>query len=146
MWESTYLMARAVGEGLGEGGAKVKLLPARGTHRSDIATEIFNAGALVVGSPTLNNNLFPSVADVLYYIKGLRPRNLVGAAFGSYGWSSEAVKQIQALLKEMKVDVVGDGLSVKYVPDAEVLDQCCALGRQVAEKLLARCGELEKPY
>ena len=48
-----------------------------------------DAGALVVGSPTLNNGVFPTVADVLTYIKGLKPRNLFGAAFGSYGWSGE---------------------------------------------------------
>ena len=40
------------------------------------------------------------------YLKGLKPANLVGAAFGSYGWSGESVKHLEAILKEMQVDIV----------------------------------------
>lgn len=85
MWESTAQMARAVVEGVTAGGAKAVLMPLGASHRSDIATELLDAGALVVGSPTLNNHLFPTVADVLTYLRGLKRLNLVGAAFGSYG-------------------------------------------------------------
>lgn len=135
MWQSTALMARAVGEGLSSAGAVPKLMPLRASHRSDIATEILDAGALLVGSPTMNNNIFPTVADALTYLKGLKPRNLVGAAFGSYGWSGEAVGQIEEVLTEMKVDLATEGLKVKFVPDDDALVQCYALGQQVAQKL-----------
>ncbi|HEY3379996.1 MAG TPA: FprA family A-type flavoprotein [Armatimonadota bacterium] len=137
MWESTAKMARAISEGLLEGGATVKFLPLNSSHRSDVATEMLDAGALLVGSPTMNNNLFPTVADVLTYLKGLRPQGLVGAAFGSYGWGGEAVKQIEEILSAMHVELVGD-LKVKYVPDAAALAQCHALGLAVAERLTAR--------
>ena len=110
MWKSTELMARAIAEGAIEAGASVKLMSIRSSHRSDIATEVLNAGALVVGSPTINNNMFPTVADVLYYLKGLKPKGLVGAGFGSYGWSGESVKQIEEILREMKVELVEEGL------------------------------------
>lgn len=135
MWSSTDLMARAVADGLREGGTEVKVLGLRSAHRSDIATELLDAGAVVVGSPTLNNHMFPTVADALTYINGLKPKGLIGMAFGSYGWSGEAVKHIEEILGEMKVELVGDGIKVRYVPTDEDLGLCRARGRELAEKL-----------
>jgi flavorubredoxin len=140
MWGSTERLARAICEGLKAGGAEPWLMPLRGSHRSDVATEVLKAGALVVGSPTLNMNMFPTVADLLTYLKGLKPQNLVGAAFGSYGWAPAGVKQVHETLEAMKVDLVGDGLAVKYVPTNQDLSAARALGVQVAEKLKSACG------
>jgi flavorubredoxin len=75
------------------------------------------------------------VADVLAYLRGLRPANLVGAAFGSYGWSGEAVGQVNEILKEMKVAILGEGLKVKYVPGESALAKCFSLGSGVAKEL-----------
>lgn len=135
MWHSTERMARAVEEGLREGGAPVKVMSMAAFHRSDVACEILDAGALVVGSPTLNNNIFPTMADVLTYLKGLRPKNLVGAAFGSYGWSGESTGQLNDILNEMKVEIVHEPVKAQYVPNTEVLAQCHALGLKVAHRL-----------
>jgi len=135
MWESTAKLAAAIADGVTSAGAKAVVRRMRAHHRSDVATDVLDAGALVVGSPTLNNGLFPTVADVMTYLKGLKPKNLVGAAFGSYGWSGESIKQLDALLDEMKVRRVADGLRVKYVPDAAALEQAADLGRKVAEAL-----------
>jgi flavorubredoxin len=140
MWQSTDMMARAIGEGLARGGATPRLMPLKSCHRSDVATEILDAGALLVGSPTMNSNMFPTVADLLTYLKGLKPQNLIGAAFGSYGWSGEAVGQLESVLGEMKVDLVGEGVRVKYVPGSETLAECHSLGLLVAEKLAQRCN------
>jgi flavorubredoxin len=141
MWGSTEKMARALAEGLAAGGAQPKLIPLAGAHRSDVALELLDAGALLVGSPTLNNNLFPTVADVLYYLKGLRKQHLIGLSFGSCGWGGEAVAQVQELLTSMKVDTITDPLKVKYVPTADVLARCVELGEQVAAALRARTQE-----
>ena len=135
MWQSTAVMARAIGDGLSAGGASVKLMPLRACHRSDVATEILDAGALLVGSPTMNNNMFPTVADALTYLRGLKPRNLIGTAFGSYGWTGEAVGQIKDVLSAMKVELVGEGIKVRYVPDDDALAQCFSLGSLVAAEL-----------
>ncbi len=137
MWGSTAKMARAIADGLAAGGARPSLVPLQGSHRSDVAAELLEAGALLVGTPTINNNMFPSLGDVFLYLKGLRPRNLVGAAFGSYGWSGEGVPQANEILREMKVELVSDGLSVQFVPDAKDLDECRKLGQRVAERLVA---------
>jgi flavorubredoxin len=135
MWQSTAAMAQAIGEGLTAGGIHTKIMPLKSSHRSDIATEVLLAGALIVGSPTINNTIFPTVADVLMYLRGLKPHNLIGAAFGSYGWSGEAVKQVTEELRVMKVDLVSEGLKALYVPDKDALTECYSLGIQVAEKL-----------
>lgn len=140
MWHSTAAMARAIGEGLAAGGASPKLMPLASNHRSAVATEVLDAGALFVGSPTLNNSLFPTVADVLTYLKGLKPRNLIGAAFGSYGWSGEGVGQVREMLDQMKIEPVGEDMKVRYVPDGEALTRCYALGVQAAERLKEICA------
>ena len=141
MWHSTEGMARAVAEGLLEGGAaSVKVMPLASWHRSDVATEILEAGALVVGSPTLNSTIFPTVADCLTYLKGLARKNLVGAAFGSYGWNGKAVGELEEWLQAMDVERVADSVSLMYVPDAEGLAACRNLGRQVAEAMVERAA------
>ncbi len=118
MWHSTATLAKLIGEGLVEGGVdEVCLLSLAEAHRSDVVTELLEAGALVVGSPTMNNNILPSVADIMTYLKGLKPRNLIGGAFGSFGWSGEAPKHLQAMLEEMGAEKVTDPLRVNYVPD-----------------------------
>jgi flavorubredoxin len=100
-----------------------------------VATEVLDAGALLVGSPTLNNGMFPTVSDVMTYLSGLRPINLIGAAFGSYGWSGEAVNLVRGILDNMKVEHVGEDIRVQYVPGAEDLGKCYDLGLQVSLRL-----------
>jgi len=138
MWHSTEKMARAISEALAQSGVKVKLLSMNETHRSEVVYEVLEAGALIVGSPTLNNNILPQMADVMTYLKGLKPVNLIGAAFGSYGWSGESVKHLEAMLKEMKVEIAAEAVSVKNVPDSGVLEKCHELGKTIAAELLKR--------
>jgi flavorubredoxin len=138
MWQNTEKMARAISEGLSKGGLHVKLMSMSEVHRSDVMYEILCAGALAVGSATLNNQMLPMMADVMTYMKGLKPKNLIGAAFGSYGWSGEAVKQIEEMLTDMKVESAGEGIRVKNAPNGEILTRCYDLGRTMAEKVKAR--------
>jgi flavorubredoxin len=71
-------------------------------------------------------------------LKGLKPANLVGAAFGSYGWSGESVKDLEDILKEMKVEIAAPSISVKNVPDDGALEKCSELGKTVAAQLLKK--------
>jgi len=140
MWGNTARMARAVGEGLVGGGSEVKVMSLKASHRSDVAAEMLDAGALLVGSPTLNGNIFPTVGDVMVYLKGLKPKNLIGGCFGSFGWSGEATKQLESTLSEMKVELVGESVRARYAPDETVLERCYSLGQLVAEELRKRVG------
>jgi flavorubredoxin len=98
-------------------------------------TEVLDARAVVVGSPTLNNGLFPSLGDFLTYMKGLKPKNKIGAAFGSYGWSGESVKLITQELDAMKFEMVDPGVKVQYVPDEKALAACFDLGRKIGQAM-----------
>ncbi|MDY6971561.1 MAG: flavodoxin domain-containing protein [Thermodesulfobacteriota bacterium] len=135
MWHSTELMAGAIVDALAQQGVDAQPMHLRRWDRSDVMTEVLDAGAIIVGSPTLNNGLFPTVGDFLTYMKGFRPRNKIGAAFGSYGWSGESVKLIGRALKEMKFDVIDRGVSVQFVPDAEGIKNCNELGKKVARAM-----------
>jgi len=135
MWHSTEQMADAIAEGLNDAGISVRPMHLRKWHRSDIMTEVLDAGAVIVGSPTLNNGLFPTISDFLTYMKGLKPKNKLGAAFGSYGWSGEAVKLITQELEAMKFNIINPGIRIQYIPDASGLETCEALGRQIGKAL-----------
>ena len=141
MWNSTSLMARVIGEGIRAGGMKAKLLPLSVLQRADIATEILDSGALLVGSPTLNRLMFPTVADTLNYLKGLKPINLVAGAFGSYGWSGEAATDIQDILKSMGLNMMPEPIKIKYVPDEEALEKCFSWGLDVAAAMKDTCDK-----
>ncbi len=135
MWHSTQTMAEAIVDALGQEGVDVRPMHLRHCDRSDIMTEVLDAGAVIVGSPTLNNGLFPTVSDFLTYMKGLKPKNKIGAAFGSYGWSGEAVNLINKELEAIKFQLIDPGVKVQYVPDGQGIDACYQLGRKIAEEL-----------
>ena len=138
MWESTKKMAKAVAEGLHEQGVEYKLLDLQVNHRSDVMTDVLEASAIVLGSPTLNNGMLPRMADFLMYMRGLRPTNKVGASFGSYGWSGEAVKMMNEILKDMNIILCHEGLKVQYVPEHAQLGECVELGRTVGKAMQAQ--------
>jgi flavorubredoxin len=131
MWHSTEMMAKAIADGLIESGISVRIMNLACEHRSDIITELMDSKAVIVGSSTLNNGMLPRMADMLCYMKGLKPMNKFAASFGSYGWSGEAVKQIGKSLEEMKMKVFGPGISLQFVPDHEGLKKCVDLGREI---------------
>lgn len=132
MWQSTEKMANAIADGVQAEGVCVKVMSLQSSHRSDVITELLDSRAVIFGSPTINNNMFPTMADMLCYMKGLRPAKKIAAAFGSYGWGGEAVKQINAALEEMKFDIIDQGIRANYVPNDDVFAECRELGRKAA--------------
>ncbi len=135
MWHSTEIMADAIVDALCREGVYAKPMHLRNFHRSDVITEVLDAGAVIVGSPTLNNGIFPTVSDFMTYMKGLKPKNKVAAAFGSYGWSGESVKLLTEWLESMKFQIIEPGVKVQYVPDESGLDACLDLAARVAAAL-----------
>jgi flavorubredoxin len=138
MWKSTRLMAEAISDGIAETGVSVRPIHIRSSHRSEIMTEVLDAAAVVFGSPTLNNGMFPSVADVLTYMKGLRPKHKIGAAFGSYGWSGESVHLLNEALSEMQFEMIDKGLKVRYVPESGDLAACREYGRKIGNAVIEK--------
>ncbi|MEW5822591.1 MAG: FprA family A-type flavoprotein [Cyanobacteriota bacterium] len=142
MWGSTEKMSDAIAEGLASENIDVNVMPLNVSHRSDIATEVLDAGAIIFGTSVLNGNIFPASSDVLNYLNGLKPKNIIGFGFGSYGWSKSALDNLTTTLaNDIGIELVGETIMSNYVPDKEILTKCYDQGVLVGKKLKEKCNE-----
>lgn len=137
MWESTRLMAEAIVAGIQKEDPEVvvKLVNAAKTDKNDIVTEIFKSKAILAGSSTVNNRYLSAMGALLEMVKGMKFKNKKAAAFGSYGWSGEAVKLLNEDLKEAGFEVVTEGHRGLWVPDQDELKACQEFGREFVRSL-----------
>jgi anaerobic nitric oxide reductase flavorubredoxin len=135
MWGSTDRMARLIMQGVVEGGMDCKLIKLRATAMSQAIKELWKSRGFLVGSPTLNNGIFPSVGEFIANLRGLRPRHRASGAFGSFGWSGGAVKWLYGQLDDMNLDTMGPGLELQYKVMKEDEEKCIGFGRNFAAKL-----------
>jgi flavorubredoxin len=133
MWNGTRRMAEAIAEGIKskDKDVDIKLFNCAKRDKNDIITEVFKSKMILVGSSTINSGILTATAGILEMIKGMKFTNKKAAAFGSYGWSGEAVKIITEQLKEAKFDVVNDGIRELWNPDEEALERCREFGRNL---------------
>jgi flavorubredoxin len=139
MWNGTRQMAEAIGEGLAESGIGYKIFNLAVSDRNDVLVDVFKARTILVGSSTINNGVLPTIMPVLTDIKGLKFKNKIGAAFGSYGWSGEAVKIIEEHLVSAGVGIIRDGMKFKWQPRPEELDAAREFGREIAQVTKKPC-------
>jgi len=137
MWDGTRQMAEAIGRGLAAEGVPYKAFHMGVSDRNDVITEVFKAKAIITGSPTFNQGILPTLSPILEDLKGLRFQNKIGAAFGSYGWSGEAVKIIEEHINHCKINVVAEGVRAKWQPKLDDLIKCKELGQKVARAIRA---------
>ncbi len=135
MWHSTEKMARAIVDGIISENVEVVMFNLSKTRRSDIAKDILDSKGLVVGSPTLHNAIFPTVAEFLHYFKALKPKNKIGAAFGSYGWKRGIADQIKSYFIDSTINVIDNTIEVQYQPNEEDLKNCFEFGKVIAKKI-----------
>lgn len=136
MWHSTEALAYSIGDGLKESGVEYRVMFLKNHHHSELMTELAKCGAVVAGSPTHNNTVMPLVSAMLTYMKGLKPQNRIGAAFGSFGWSGESPKLIHEILESMKMEMPVEPLRVSFKPKAADLEAARELGRKVGAALV----------
>lgn len=134
MWNSTELMAKHIEDGLRSQNIYVSTIDLKSSPRSEVAFKLLGASALLAGSPTLNNNAFPSLFDALSYAKGLKFKIPFGVVFGSYGWSGEGTGQLKVYLESMGIDVL-DEIKAQYRPDEATLEKCFEAGRDLGKKI-----------
>ncbi|MBU0716965.1 MAG: FprA family A-type flavoprotein [Planctomycetes bacterium] len=134
MWESTGQMARAIHEGASVRGVATELIDVRRSTLTKIASEVLDSASVAFGSSSLNQGVLPMAGAVLTYLKGLRPTGKIAIAFGSYGWSGGGPETVDEYLRGLKWEVLGEPIRAQYRPTAEVLSQCRAAGRSLAEK------------
>ncbi|MBC7187386.1 MAG: FprA family A-type flavoprotein [Calditrichaeota bacterium] len=135
MWGSTAKMSQALCRGLEAEGVPVTVRNLETTHISEVMTDVLHSRLVLVGSPTLNNGLLPSVGEFLTYLKGLRPRNRMGFAFGSYGWGGQAVAEIEQVFSALGWQEPVPARRIQWVPDEEQLGHLVEDGRALAKAL-----------
>ncbi|MBR0049502.1 MAG: anaerobic nitric oxide reductase flavorubredoxin [Prevotella sp.] len=137
MWQSTRKMAEAIADGIRQEAPQtyVKVLNINRDDKNDVLTEIWRSKAVLVGSPTINYGHSFAIAGLLEMMKGLKFKKKKAAAFGSYGWSGDAVKQLNAKLQEAGFELVDEGIAKLWVPDEASLDDCRTYGSNFAKAL-----------
>jgi len=135
MWHNTEKIALFISEGIREAGMDVRVIKLRATPLSVAIKEFWRARGCLLGSPTLNNAVYPKVGEFLTYLRGLRPKNRIVGAFGSFGWGGGAVKEIYEDFKKMGLEIFEPGLSINYKASSEEQKRCREFGREFAERL-----------
>ena len=143
---ATRRMAEAVAAGAesaatecGDAGdLRVSLYDIEGSEPQPFVDLIEEADALLFGSPTINGDAVKPVWDLLSSLTMVDVKGKLGAAFGSYGWSGEAVSMIEDRLRRLKLRVPVPGVKARLSPTADEFAACHELGRQAALHLLGR--------
>lgn len=135
MWDSTKKIALALQEGLEEAGIPVTIRFLQTNHISQIMSDVLLSKAILIGTPTLNNGMLPTVSAFLTYLKGLRPKKRIGIAFGSYGWGGQGAKEVKAVMQSMGWEVPFDIINIQYAPDDTELTAARETGRKLGEML-----------
>jgi flavorubredoxin len=140
---SAYGNTRAMAEAIAAGaetidGVRVSLYDIEGGETEPFVDLIEEADGLVFGSPTINGDAVKPVWDLLSSLTAVSVRGKLGAAFGSYGWSGEAVVMIEDRLRGLKLRVPLAGVKAKLIPSGEELAACRDLGRQLGLHLTGR--------
>jgi len=137
MWQATRRMAEAVGDGLEAEGVPYKMLHMAVTDRNDALVEVFRSRAILIGSPTINMGLLPTIMPILEDLRGLKFKNKIGAAFGSFGWSGEGVRLIEEHFEKCRIPLAAPHALAKWQPTPEDLEKCREMGRTVAKAVIA---------
>ncbi|MCX7857731.1 MAG: FprA family A-type flavoprotein [Deltaproteobacteria bacterium] len=135
MWHATEQMVYPIVKGILDEGVKAKVIKLRSSPLSDAVKEFWKLRGVLVGTPTINNSMFPSVAEFLYHLSGLKPRLRVAGAFGSFGWSAGGVKQAYEFFRKMGLEVVEPGLEINYGLKDEDREKCYEFGRTFAKRV-----------
>ncbi|MBE2889283.1 FprA family A-type flavoprotein [Geobacter anodireducens] len=136
MWQSTEKMAVPIAEGIRAEGLDCRVVKLRATPMSVAIKEFWKSRGALIGSPTLNNILYPSVAEFLTHLRGLRPKNRLVGAFGSYGWGGGAVRDAYEEFKKMGLQAVEPGYQIPYRPSRADEEGAFEFGRTFARQVI----------
>ncbi len=131
MWTATEKMARSIVEGISAEGVQSRLYRMATSDSSEVIRDCMLMKGIVVGSSTINRGMLPTLSPFLEDLRGLKPKNKIGAAFGSYGWSGGGAESVEKMLSESGVEIISEPITVKYMPNAEDLHNCFEFGREI---------------
>ncbi|SKA87221.1 Flavorubredoxin [Clostridium sp. USBA 49] len=113
--------------------------------QEEILDKIYWADAVLFGSPTINGDALKPILDILTSMNPLVHGGKISAAFGSFGWSGEAVPNIEARLKSLRMNIITPGLKINFKPSEEDLLKAYKFGESVAIKIKENTNNGVKP-
>jgi flavorubredoxin len=138
MHYSTQKMAHAIAEGIMSEGVDVKMYYLHEDERSEIVKDILDSKAIALGAPTIYDEPFPSIGDLIYYLRGLKFNRTgierMAVTFGSRGGKGGTTEKLAKDLKDCGFNVKGQ-YEVYYVPDADELEQSFKTGKKLAQEI-----------
>lgn len=135
----TKEMALLIKKGLNEVGVSdIRLLDIEHSLLGDLEEQVIKSNGIIIGSPTINQNTLLPIYQLFAVLSPIRDKGKMAAAFGSYGWSGEAIKLIEDHLKNMKLNIVQDGLLEKFYPYNGKEERIIDFGKKFGEKFLMR--------
>ncbi|MDA3906381.1 MAG: FprA family A-type flavoprotein [Bacteroidales bacterium] len=135
-YHKTGLIAEAIAEGIQESGeVDAILLDVEKSPIGELDMQMEKASGIIVGSPTINQNILLPIYKLFAIINPLRDKGKLSGAFGSYGWSGEGSKLIENNLRNLKLDFFTVGMFFKFTPNQEELEKCRSYGRDFAAKI-----------
>lgn len=140
---SAYGYTKSIAEKIGEGiktkaDVDVKLFDLVESDISEVLNEIKWADGIIVGSPTINGDALLPIMNLLIQMSPITHGKKLGGAFGSYGWSGEAVGNIEQRLKQLRVKLFDDGLKVEFKPTEIDLDKALDYGKRFALEISSK--------
>jgi len=138
-YHKTGVIAETIAEGIREAGnVDVEVQDIELTPIGELDEKIARSSAIIIGSPTINQNILLPIYKLFAIISPLRDKGKLAGAFGSYGWSGENKKMIETNLANLKLKFFGDGIFVKFTPDGDELEKCREYGKSFGEALLSQ--------
>ncbi len=133
----TRQMAELIASGISQVvNYKINIVDIENILLGDLEELIVKSNSILIGSPTINQNTLLPVYKMFALLNPMRDKGKNAAAFGSYGWSGEAVKLIENHLKALKLDVICEGISSRFHPHNEKSVQLIEFGKNFARKLI----------
>lgn len=137
MYGNTEQMAEAVARGISEKGIKnIVIYNLSKTNPTYVLRDIYKYNALVIGSPTYNNQLYPPVQALISKIEGREIKNRFLSFFGSFTWASSAVRHLNSFAEKTKLEIIGSPIEMKQSINDDIFDKCIKLGHEIAQRLL----------
>jgi flavorubredoxin len=134
MWNSTDTMVKQIAEALASENVEVAFHNLALTDIGDLAKDLVDSQAIVLGTPTVLGGAHPLAVYATYLFKALHPPTRFAVLLSSYGWGRGAVRQIQELLTGLKIEVIGT-LEVNGPPTEEDIRQIVDVGKALAKKI-----------
>ena len=103
---------------------------------NEVLSEINQCSGLLLGSPTLLSDTLPQIWTILTSLNPVIHKGLSASCFGSYGWSGEALKNINERYKQLKLNGVSEPLGIIFKPSENNLKDAYNFGLDFAKKVL----------